>query len=288
MHEQSTESLTQQRSDPMTLRQSCRTTRGTIRFHVAGQGEPVLLIMGFMARGRSWRDQVEALSQHHQVVWFDHIGVGDSEGEPARSMREFSEDCEALLETLGWTHAHVIGISMGGMIAQEFALRNPSKVLSLTLIVTHFGGLSKALPPLRGLPYFLRAQFARTQEKRLTALKQLLVPAQALANISPEEIESRLREDFTPKPKVRVRLSHILAVLRHNTKRRLDQIKVKTLVVQAQSDLLVNPKHSEALASQLPNAQLLSFADAGHGIIRQRNIPLAEAVLQHLSAASST
>lgn len=272
-------------TEQITLSHRCLLPHGELRYGMAGEGPPVLLIMGFMARGSAWRDQIVGLTSSHQVVWFDHIGVGESSGKPARSMSTFVEHCEGLLDHLGWASAHVVGISMGGMIAQELALRHTHRVKSLSLIVTHAGGVFTALPPLRGIPYFLSAQLALSPHRRLAALKRLLVPERVLKTLPPGSVEGRLKEDFTPKPPLRVRLSHILAVLRHHTQHRLPSLTTQTLVVQAQEDLLISPRHSQQLADLLPHVHFVSFADAGHGIIRQRNIPLTDTLRDHLIKA---
>ena len=127
--------------DPLDVDLCCRVDGREIHFGLRGTGTPVLLVMGFMARGRAWRSQIEALSRHHQVLWFDHRGVGDSPGPAACSMKEFAEDGLALMDHLKWDRAHVIGISMGGMISQEIAVTAPHRVISLSLIVTHYGCL---------------------------------------------------------------------------------------------------------------------------------------------------
>lgn len=269
-------------NDPLDLEHCCPLPTGEIRYGVRGSGPPVLLIMGFMARGRAWRSQIEALSPHYTVVWFDHRGVGDSAGPAAKTMAEFASDCIYLMNHLEWSEAHVIGISMGGMIAQELAVSHPKRVLTLSLIVTHFGSWHRVIPPLRGFPLFLRAQFARSLPARLEALKQLLVPKSVLAHADHEVILNKLREDFSPKPPASTRLRHFWAIFRHNTYRRLKNFDKASLVIQAQADLLVHPKHSVSLHEALPNAKLVSFAEAGHGIVRQSNISVSACLLAHL------
>lgn len=241
--------------------------------------------MGFMARGRAWSAQIEALSERYQVAWFDHRGVGDSPGPAARSMGDFAADCIALLNELKWESAHICGVSMGGMIAQELALLSPERTRSLSLIVTQPGGILSMLPTLRGLPLFLRAQLARTPDGRIRALRDLLVPPQSQALVDVSEIDRKLVEDFTPKPPTKTRLSHLRAIRRHDTRRRLSQITAPTLVVQAQGDLLVRPKHSETIARLIPDAELVSLPSAGHGVIRQSNTDLNLHLARHLDDA---
>ena len=184
----------------MALTYTCSLPQGSISYGMKGKGVPLLMIMGFMARGHGWRSQVEALSQTYQTVWFDHRGVGESPGPAASSMKDFSRDCVALLDHLGWENAHIFGVSMGGMIAQELALQAPTRVRSLTLIVTQSGGVTSMIPTRTGIPLFLGAQFARTPERRIQSLKSLLVPFAPRSPSEEREIDRRLREEFTPKP----------------------------------------------------------------------------------------
>ena len=266
----------------MTLSHVCSLSQGALHFGLRGEGPPVLMIMGFMARGHGWRSQVDALSSHYQTAWFDHRGVGDSPGPAASSMSEFAQDCISLLDHLGWESAHILGVSMGGMIAQELALRAPNRVRSLTLIVTQAGGVTSIIPTRRGLPLFLRAQFARTTEGRIESLKNLLVPSDHWSEAEEREILRRLREEFTPKPPLSTRMRHFWAILRHQARARLHQVKVPTLIIQAQDDLLVKPKHSETLAQLIPHARLLSVPKAGHGVIRQSKISINDDLAHHL------
>jgi len=267
--------------DPLDVDQVCSLPYGEVRYGVRGAGPPVLLVMGFMARGRAWRSQIEALSDQYTVVWFDHRGVGDSPGPAAKSMQSFAEDCVHLMNHLQWGSAHVVGISMGGMIAQELAVTHPDRIQSLSLIVTHFGGWHRVIPTFKGVPLFLKAQFARTPLGRLRALKSLLVPQSIQQNLDDEMILEKLKEDFTPKPPLQTRISHFKAILGHQTRVKLRQFLRPTLVIQAQEDLLVHPKHSLTLSTVIPNCRFVSFAQAGHGIVRQSNIALSDELLKH-------
>ena len=267
----------------MELTLQCPTDKGTIHYQTRGDGAPVLLIMGFMARGRAWRSQVESLSSHFKVLWFDHRGVGDSPGPAASSMYEFAQDCLALMDHVGWNQVHVVGISMGGMIAQELALMVPSRLLSLTLLVTHSGGGVKVmLPPWRGLPYLLIAQLAWKASWRFKALKYLLIPRSQHEFISEDEMIRKLREDFSPKPPLSTRLAHINAIRKHDTTDRLSTLTISTLIIHATQDLLVKPAHCAALTQLITGSSMISFENAGHGLIRQSRVDINTPIIKHL------
>ena len=245
------------------------TSRGQVACYVQGEGPPVLFIIGYLARWSAWETQIEAFSPVFKTLAFDHIGLGESTGEPAQSMQDFAQDCFELITHFNWQKVHVVGVSMGGMIAQEFALTYPQHVQSLTLIVTHPGGFRNLLPPLKGWPLFLKAQWAQNPRKRLDHLSRLLIPPARLAQLDRNRVHQQLTREFLPRPPSYVRLSHMKAIIKHNTRKRLSSLTSPTLIIQAQKDLLVHPKGSLRLHTLIPHSQLLSFAEAGHGVIRQ-------------------
>src|SRR5215831_9897783 len=109
-----------------------------VYYEVFGRGEPLLLIHGLASRGKGFRYQVPAFSERFRVITFDNRGVGETDQpkEPY-SLGQMADDAAGLLDTLGVESAHVFGVSMGGMIAQEFALRSPQRVRKLALGCTH-------------------------------------------------------------------------------------------------------------------------------------------------------
>ena len=244
-------------------------------------GTPVLLLMGYTVPGSAWVHQVPALAAHHRVAWYDHRGCGATQARPgAYTMALLADDAARLLDHLGWERAHIVGVSMGGMVAQELALAHPRRALSLTLIATHPGGLAYRLPPRRGLARFFQANFG-PREQRFGVLKRLLFPDAFLAVCDHHWLDGVLQNDFgTPIP-MALRLSQMAAVMRHDTRKRLGALAaVPTLLVRPDLDILVNPKGSDDLHRLIPGSRLLTFPDAGHGIIRQCHQALNAALLE--------
>jgi len=256
-----------------------------IRYFSAGaRGPAVLLVMGLGMRGELWRPQIEGLRATHRVAWFDHRGVGESGRAPSRRLRtgELASDAlrvvdaldaaaRAAGDALGWERFHIVGVSMGGMVAQELALRAPGRVQSLTLIATFAGGpLHARLPPLTGLRAFVSANLARGPEARLRALQTLLYPQEFLATTDRAALRSRMRAQLTGKVARETVLGQLHAVFRHDTLDRLAQLDMPMLVVRPGRDVLVRPTHSDVLLAHLPQARRLDLPDAGHGVIFQR------------------
>jgi len=106
----------------------------SINYSVEGKGEPLFLIMGFSGSKMAWYFQRRAFRKHFQVVTFDNRGVGES-GKPAGpySMQMFVDDTVGLMDHLGIEKAHILGVSMGGMIAQHIAISHPERVRKLVL-----------------------------------------------------------------------------------------------------------------------------------------------------------
>src|SRR5215471_14925698 len=125
----------------------------TLHYDSRGQGEPLLLIMGYRGSGFMWGDELlTLLSQHFRVIYFDNRGTGLSDKpETLYTIPMMADDAAGLLRHLSIRQAHVFGVSMGGMIAQELALRHPQMVRRLTLGCTSCGGPHAVLAPLEVL-----------------------------------------------------------------------------------------------------------------------------------------
>lgn len=246
---------------------------------------PVVLIMGLGGRGNGWDYQIEPLAETHRVTWFDNRGVGETRARPGRySTGLLASDALRLMDHLGWPDAHVVGVSMGGMIAQELALMKPDRVRSLSLIATHPGGVTGRLPTATGVARFVRVVVGR-RRSRLPAMERLLFTPEYLEGCDRALLRSRLRRNFTPVPR-RYLASQISVVLGHRTAPRLARLAaVPTLIVKAGKDVLVRPNQSDRLHRLIPNSRLLVLEDAGHGVIRQAAERVNAALLEHFATA---
>ena len=183
-------------------------TDGALHHEIHGEGgDPVLLVMGFAMSGEMWGPVVPALAARHRVATFDHRGLGRSPDPARTSMAELADDARSVLDALGWDRAHVVGISMGGMIAQELALACPDRIRTLSLIATHAGGALGALPPMAGIAAML------TPTSRADRLERLLYPS---------EVRSRFRDRTNAQLAIRqgpgTRSAHLRAVRTHDTR----------------------------------------------------------------------
>jgi pimeloyl-ACP methyl ester carboxylesterase len=253
------------------------------------RGSRILLIMGFGVPGHLWKSQIDALKDRHRVAWFDNCGAGRSRSRRWRtySVRDLADHALSVLDALGWADAHVVGVSMGGMIAQELALRAPDRVRSLALLVTHGGALRDLFPSPRGLQLFLLG-FLGPASLRAQALERLVFPEEYLGRVDRREIRRGLHEEVARAARIRDRLSQIATVFSHRTGARLSGLAhVPTVVVQAGRDLLVRPSACRRLHAAIPGAKLVVFEEAGHALLHQCAERLNGLLLSHFGEADS-
>lgn len=245
-------------------------------------GPRVLLVMGFGMGGHMWRPQVEGLQGTHRLLTFDHAGIGQSDApEHLPTIASMARGALRLLDEVGWRDAHVVGVSMGGMISQEIALAAPDRVRSLTLIATHSGGPRAVVPPLEGLALFVRTN-SSGPAGRVEALKRLLYTPEFIATVDEGALDRRMHDMVGRRAPRHVVGGHLHAVLRHATRSRLAKIQAPTLVVRPGRDVLVRPEGSDTLHRHIPGARLRRFDDAGHGITFQCAEELNQEIASHI------
>jgi 3-oxoadipate enol-lactonase len=224
-----------------------------------GQGAPVLLIMGLGYTSAMWYRTRPALAQHFRTIAFDNRGVGRSDVPPGPySIATMASDAAAVLDAAGIPRAHVFGVSMGGMIAQEFALQYPAKTRSLILGCTSPGG------PLavRAESKVIDVLFARgmTPEQARDAVLPYIYDAATPREKIDEDI--RVRQPWFPNPAGY--MAQLQAILAWESYSRIAQITAPTLVMHGKSDALVPPGNGELIAKRIPGSKLVLLEHASH------------------------
>lgn len=241
-------------------------------------GPPIVLVMGVRARGLAWGPIVDHLSQSHRLVWYDHRGVGDSGPLSApSSMAQMSADTIGLMDHLKWDTAHVVGVSMGGMIAQHVVLDHPGRARSATFIVTTAHGKGLQQTDLKTLWRYARTFFG-SQDKRLVALARMLYSAEYLENAGLIPVVGRMKDAFGHDHRGTVK-DQIRAIRNHDTRPRLSEMDLPMLVIGAGADAIIPEWHAQQLHAELTNAEYVSFPKACHGVIAEES----EAVSRHIS-----
>jgi 3-oxoadipate enol-lactonase len=236
------------------------------RLHVerTGHGEPLLWVTGFAIGSEVFEPVLPVFSPHFDCVTYDNRGAGRSSVPVLpTSIPEMAGDAVRVLDALGIASAHVHGVSMGGMVAQELALRFPHRVRSLVLQGTSPGGPRAVPPPLKGAAALAvqRAPLSRDVRRR-AATAALFSPAYAQA--FPDDVLAHLRRLGADRAGLRGALLHLWASTWHDTVARLPRLQAPTLVLHGELDGLVPLDNARLLARRIPHAELAVVAGAGH------------------------
>ena len=257
-----------------------------ISYTERGQGEPLILIMGYSGDRKGWIFQRRAFRERYRVVTFDNRGVGKtSKPDGAYSMKMMADDTVGLMEHLGIEKAHILGVSMGGMIAQEIAINYPERVDKLILGCTFAGrnresGISPLFPEALGL----EEGFTDDDLRALPILKVV----QALYSYGFNRCLYRtfivpLARLYARRSSVAGLTGQLEALLAHDTFDRLDVISAPTMVITGTEDRIVTPGSSEDLASGIPNARLVKIEGGSHAFFIEMRGVFNREVLAFLS-----
>ncbi len=249
-----------------------------------GSGPPLLMIMGMSGTALSWGEPfLQELRRDFEVIVYDHRGVGASTRlEGPITIREMADDAAGLLDALEIDSAHVLGISMGGMIAQELALATPERIRTLTLGCTYCGG-----------PDSVRIGdevWARISEARASGDLQLALRTSWEINVSStfadddDAYKRYVANAMRRSVAVEVILRQAQAIFAHDTSARLGEIALPTLVVHGTADQLLPVENGRMIARLIPGAQLEIFDGVGHLFFWERPQRSAELMLAHAGA----
>ncbi|MSP62127.1 MAG: alpha/beta fold hydrolase [Myxococcales bacterium] len=260
-------------------------------------GDPVLLLMGLGTDAHGWELQVPAFAARHRVLLLDNRGIGRSGKPPGPySIAQLADDAVAVLDAVGLARAHVVGLSMGGMIAQEIALSHPARLGALVLAATFARPAREVLettergsqavagaPSLLGLLGRGAGGAAVDPLQMMRFLMPLVFSKQFL-----RERRDWLFQFFARSMgygfSMEAFFGQVSAVLAHDTTSRLGGLSLPTLVITGTADALVPPHHSDELSRLIPGARLLRFEGATHGLQLEIADRFNASVLEFLAA----
>ena len=254
-----------------------------LHYDTIGVGDPLLLITGLGADASSWGMQLPRLAAHFRVITFDNRGAGRSETPPGPySTAEMARDAVALLDHLGIERAHVVGWSLGSLIAQELALSHGDRVHRLALLSTfarpdatialwltiaqqaEARGVDAAGIALWSLPWMFTPAF-------------MTQPAAVAASLPPTGHATDLLT-------VQRTAAQAAAILGHDSADRLQTITAPTLVLVGAEDILSPPVYAQEVAAAIPGAQLHLLDYGGHGMMWEYSEAVTDALLAFLRA----
>lgn len=251
-----------------------------------GAGEPLLLIMGLSGNHLHWGDEfLSQLEDGIEAITYDHRGIGRSgpHGGPF-TIVDLADDAVGVLDALELESAHVMGISMGGMVAQELALRHPQRVRTLTLGCTYAGGAGSALtdPKIveRMVGLFMKGEIGLAMQEGL----KYNVSAEFYAR--PDTLD-RFKEIAGALPaSLEILLAQYQAVGGHDTSSRLSEIETPTLIVHGTEDQILPVANAHQIAELMPDARLELLEGVGHLFWWERPERAAELVREHAAVAA--
>ena len=245
-------------------------------------GDWLLLIAGLGAHSGSFAFQIEAFAARFRVLRFDNRGAGRTTApDEPYSMRQMADDAAALMDALGIENAHVLGVSMGGMIAQELAINHPGRVDKLVLActrakptgarrlaaevqrVTRLADLGPREREAYGMPWGMTATFMQDQRR------------------VDERIELAARDPYPMQPYAYIR--QLEATMVHDTLDRLHQIRAKTMAIVGAEDILTPPWETDAMVDLIPNATKHLLPRGGHGFTGEYPADFNTAAIDFLS-----
>jgi pimeloyl-ACP methyl ester carboxylesterase len=282
----------------------------TIEYDVRGEGEPLLLVMGLGAQLIDWPDDFVDLlvGEGFQVVRFDNRDAGLSTEDdwipPSRArsaaallarrrpragylIADMAADAAGLLRGLDVGPAHIVGASMGGMIAQTIAIEHPDCVKSLTSIMSNTGNNRHGLPKRRVLIKLSRLAppTIETAEESSLGVYRLVAGPEADDELFRKQARASLERSFRPMGVLRQTAAIVASPDRTPG---LQQVRVPTLVVHGLADPLVKPSGGIATARAIPGSRLLMFPEMGHDMPRARWPEMVTAIAQNAARAGQS
>lgn len=251
----------------------------TIYWEEQGSGEPLLLVMGLGVTLEGWNRLGPILATRYRTILFDNRGTGRSSVPPGPyAIDTMADDAAAVLDAAGVGRADVFGVSMGGMIAQELALRHPNRIASLILGGTSPGGRD-AVPAAREVVAALGARQSMPREQAMWAMAPYIY--------DPSTPRERIEEDFARRLSAPVSADGYFAQLAGirawgGTLSRLPSVVAPTLVIHGEGDRLVPYENGQIIARAIPGARLVTIPNASHIFATDQFETARDAVLSFL------
>ncbi len=246
-----------------------RSQSAELAYAVEGEGpETVLLVMGLGGRAADWGTEFpRRLAQKYRVVRFDNRGVGASpKADGGYALSDLAADAVAVIDAVDAKVAHVIGLSMGGMIAQLIALDHASRVSRLVLMSTHFGGHEVEAPHPDAMRLFDASEFMAVGRDPGAMMRRTLsvITGPGFSEKNPAIIDQMAALAKSEPTHPSAFMAQLQAILGSDRSGRVKDIQKPTLVIHGADDKLIPPSNGRRLAERIPGAKLALLEGIGH------------------------
>jgi 3-oxoadipate enol-lactonase len=252
-----------------------------LSYERTGSGPPLLAIMGMSGTLLSWGEPfLGPLRESFEVIAYDHRGVGESSRmEAPFTIADLAEDAAGLLDALELDSVHMLGISMGGMVAQELALAQPERVRTLALGCTYCGGEGSSLASPDVGRRLYEAIASRDRERVLRTTWEICIAPRRRedAALYDAHLAVALRRPVAQA----VIMAQMRAIAAHDTSARLSGLDLPTLIVHGTADELIPVQNARVIAGHMPDAQLELLDEAGHLFFWEEPLRSVELVRDH-------
>ncbi len=257
-------------------------------YEIHGEGEPLFLIMGLGGDHFRWFRILPLLAENFKVVTFDNRGVGKTDKpDIPYTMKMMADDVAGFIDAVGIDKAHIFGISLGGMIAQNFALLHPDRIISLMLGCTFCGGSHSVSNESSGRSV-LDPSLIETMlpEERAVEMLPALYSREFIDN-NPDFVNIQIEYAKNNPPDPVGYRRQLGAAGTHNTYDRLPEVELPTLVIAGDADVLIPAENSRIIASRIPDAELVILPGLGHGFYTEANKETAEILTDFMKRHNS-
>lgn len=253
----------------------------TLHYERRGSGQPLLLIIGLSGTHRTWGEPfLDALAADFGVIAYDHRGTGFSGPiDGGFTIADLARDAAGLLRALELSTAHVLGISMGGMVAQELALAQPAALRTLTLGCSYAGGPGSRLTTPESIRRLRDTWSSGDAMAALRASFELNVSAGFAAR--PGSFREFAAQVAAAPVSTSVILEQLRATATHDTSVRLGSVRAPTLVLSGDEDAMLDVRNSHQIAALIPGARLETLPATGHMFWWEHPLRTAELVAEH-------
>jgi pimeloyl-ACP methyl ester carboxylesterase len=260
-----------------------------IHYRTSGTGPGIVLVQGVGVIAEGWRPQVAALEPSFKAISIDNRGIGQSTFDGPLSIEEMADDVLAVADAEGVERFHLVGHSMGGVIAQQVALTALPRILSLSLLCTFHRGSQGAAMSASLLWTAIRSRVG-TRRMRRHAFVEMVMPPGYLATVDRDDLCEQLAvvfgRDLADQPSIL--MTQLRAMARFDASPRLATLsRVATLVLSAEHDRIARPEYGRALAGAIPGAQYFEVKAAGHAVTIQCAGSVNDVLLTHLARAAA-